>query len=98
MKYTPNPFDVISVAIPDELKYLVEKISKNIHDTWALERKLDGWRYGPKRDDDEKTNPCLVPFEALPEEEKKYDIIIAEDTIKAILFLGYKITKAETDK
>lgn len=94
MKYNPQPFDVGSIIIPDELKDLVEKITKNVHEIWALGRKTDGWKYGPKRNDDEKTNPCLVPFEALPEEEKKYDERIAKDTIKTIFFLEYQITKS----
>lgn len=95
MTYDPQPLDVTSIELPVELRHLVEQMAKNIHDIWALERKSDGWNYGSHRDDVAKTNPCLVPYDALPEQEKKYDLRIAEDTIKSILLLGYDIINTE---
>lgn len=53
----------------------------------------DGWQLGEKRDDDRKRHPSLVPYEDLPEHEKVYDRTTAMGTLKAILALGFRITK-----
>ena len=55
----------------------------------------EGWVYGEKRNDDLKTNPCLVPYEELPEEEKAYDRNTAMETLKLIVKLGYRLEKVE---
>jgi hypothetical protein len=35
------------------------------HERWMIERKLDGWRYAPARDDARHLHPQLVPWEQL---------------------------------
>ena len=77
----------------EELHELGEMIAENTHEVWSLGRVNDGWTYGPKRDDTLKQHPCLVPYPDLPESEKEYDRNTALETIKAIIALGYKITK-----
>lgn len=59
-----------------------------------MERQSEGWTYGPKRDDEKLETPDMVPYAQLPESEKQYDRIMAEDTLKLLIALGYKITKA----
>ncbi len=44
-----------------------------------------------RRNDEAKKHPCLVPYAELPESEKEYDRRMAEETIKAIVTLGYRI-------
>ena len=46
---------------------------------------------GQARDDASKKHPCLVPYADLPESEKEYDRKTADETLKAIMVLGYKI-------
>lgn len=36
--YTPQPRDTTGVELPEELKILVEQMSKNVHDVWAETR------------------------------------------------------------
>lgn len=93
--YVPEPIDTTSVKLPDELKRLMELLAKHNHDIWARQRLADGWTYGPKRDDAQKKNPDLVPYEDLPEEEKTYDRNAAEETLKAIVALGYTIQRKD---
>lgn len=93
--YKPNPIDTSMVVLPSNLLELTEKIAENVHDVWAAERIRTGWTYGPKRDDDKKQNPCLVPYCELTESEKKYDRNTALETIKMIISLGYKIVPNE---
>ena len=92
-EFIPNPVDTHSIQIPEELKSLVEEMSKNVHEVWAQTRISQGWTYGAERNDAEKKHPCLVPYEELSEEEKEYDCNTSIETIKLILKLGFKITR-----
>jgi len=91
--YTPKPIDTSKVEVPKELLDLADTLARNVHDTWALERINQGWQYGHERNDEKKLHPCLVPFEELSEDEKKYDYNTAMETIKVILGMGWKIEK-----
>ena len=91
--YNPKPIDTSGVGLPPELTALTEKIAENVHEIWAQGRIADGWTYGKKRDDVNKTTPCLVPYAELSETEKQYDRNTAIETLKLIVALGYKIEK-----
>jgi len=91
--YTPQPIDTNDVMLPVELEQLVEEMSKNVHEVWSETRISQGWTYGPERNDELKTHPCLVSYEELPEEEKEYDRNTCIGTLKLILKLGFKIIK-----
>lgn len=91
--YTPQPIDTSKVEVPKELMDLADILARNVHDTWAQERIRQGWQYGPERNDAKKLHPCLVPFEELSDDEKKYDYHTAMETIKVILGMGYGIDK-----
>ena len=43
------------------------------HGRWNVERMLDGWQYGPIRDDDKKIHDCLVDWEKLDPKVQGYD-------------------------
>ena len=87
----PAPIDTTGVELPPELTRLAEQLARNAHDVWARERMADGWTYGPARDDERKEHPCLVPYDRLPESEKKYDRSTSLETLKAICALGFRI-------
>jgi hypothetical protein len=91
--YTPNPLDTSRVRLPSSLLPLLEKLTENAHEVWAKKRIKAGWTYGPQRDDKNKTHPCLVPYNELPESEKAYDRKMAAEALKAAILLGYKISK-----
>lgn len=91
--YTPAPLDLSDVILPDGLNELTEAIAENTHEVWSKGRMDEGWSYGPKRDDQAKTHPDLLPYSALTEGEKAYDRATAISAIKLIVKLGYKIEK-----
>lgn len=91
--YKPKPMDVSNINMPQELMDLAEEMARNVHEVWAAGRIADGWTYGATRDDAEKTHPCLVPYEELPESEKEYDRKTAIGTLKFILAQGFTINK-----
>jgi hypothetical protein len=43
------------------------------HDAWSKAKVADGWTYGPTKDSEAKTHPCLVPFDQLPPEQQAKD-------------------------
>jgi hypothetical protein len=43
------------------------------HQAWSDDKIANGWKYGPVKDAELKTHPCLVPFEELPEYQQKKD-------------------------
>jgi hypothetical protein len=91
--YHPKPRDTSGVRLPKEISALTEELAKNTHENWAKQRMAEGWRHGPRRDDAKKEHPSLVPYEDLSESEKEYDRTTAMETVKAILALGYRISR-----
>lgn len=43
------------------------------HGEWLKEKEATGWKYGPIKNPETKEHPCFVPYEQLPEEQKKKD-------------------------
>ena len=93
--YNPKPIDLSDVELTDDLNELREAIAENAHEIWAVERQSKGWTWGPKRDDEKKHNPCMVPYSDLPDSEKLYDREMAMQTIKLLKKLGYDLIKRE---
>jgi len=93
MSYIPIPIDTSAISLTPDILQLTEILAKNTHDTWALQRISEGWKFGDKRDDMKKEHPDLIPYEELPESEKEYDRKTAMETLKSILALGYRIGK-----
>lgn len=92
-EYTPHPVSTSDIELPKELLPLIEEMAKNVHEVWSQNRISEGWRYGPERNDSEKTHPCLVEYEDLPESERDYDRATSQETLKLILKFGFEIRK-----
>ena len=95
MMYEPRPVDTSDVVLPQELLALQEEIAENVHEVWAAGRVAEGWTYGDVKDTEKKKTPCLVPYEELPESEKKFDRNTAFETLRLIIKLGYEIKKKD---
>jgi class 3 adenylate cyclase len=89
LNYNPKPLDTSQFKLSDDVLRLTELLAENTHDVWARERMSQGWVFGPKRDDEKRQHPCLIPYRDLPEEEKQYDRNAALETLKTVLSLGY---------
>jgi len=88
--YEPKPIDTSKVHLSSIFEDLIEKLAKNTHDTWALQRHQEGWKYGEKHG--HKTNTCLIDYEFLPESEKVGNRNTVREIMKAILACDYMIT------
>ena len=94
--YDPRPIDTSEVRLPHELDRKVEELARNNHEVWAQERREQGWRYGPERNDGRKEHPGLVPYDELSEAEKDVDRATVEQTLKAAVALGCEIRVAHS--
>lgn len=54
----------------------VETMAMVEHDRWSWEKRLNGFRYAPVRDDNSKRHNCLILYDELPELEKEKDRIL----------------------
>lgn len=45
------------------------------HNAWLKQKENDGWVYGEVKDPEAKTHPCIVPYDQLPEFQKKKDAL-----------------------
>jgi hypothetical protein len=93
--YSPKPIDTSNIKLSDDIIALSESLAKNTHDVWGAGRIAEGWTYGNARDDKNKTHPCLVPYEELPESEKEYDRATSLEILKVIVSLGYTISRGD---
>lgn len=51
---------------------------KESHEMWPESRKKEGWIYGKVKDFEKKIHPSLIPYDELPEvERRKDDLFIA---------------------
>lgn len=44
-----------------------------MHEAWCGYKRREGWVYGPEKDFEKKTHPCLVDYGQLPAEQRVKD-------------------------
>jgi hypothetical protein len=51
---------------------------RDSHENWCRDKEADGWVYGPQKDPEAKTHPCLVDYDDLPLADRmKDDLFLA---------------------
>ena len=63
------------------------------HEFWCEEKTSEGWRYGPKKDPDQKTNPNLIPWEKLTPTEQEKNKKYVRGLPKLLTRAGFQIEK-----
>lgn len=48
---------------------------EQMHKEWCDFKRAHGWTYGPEKDPEQKTHPCLVEWNELPDRQKIKDIV-----------------------
>ncbi|MFN4225305.1 MAG: RyR domain-containing protein [Hyphomonas sp.] len=46
------------------------------HEQWLAQKRADGWRHGPVKDAAAKTHPLMIPWDQLPDWERRKDTLI----------------------
>jgi ryanodine receptor 2 len=87
--------DASQVQLSAELLEVTEVLARHAHETWVRMRLDEGWTLGPRRDDDRREHPCLVPYAQLPETERETDRQMTLATLKAMRALGFEISRRE---
>jgi len=64
-------------AVAGVAKALAGVTPAELHQAWCDAKVADDWSYGPVKDGDAKTHPCLVPYDELPEEQRIKDVVFA---------------------
>jgi len=62
----------------------IELLAKMEHARWCPEKWVDGWVYGPKRDDARKVQPLLKAWDDLADKEKRIDRALAGAIVGAL--------------
>lgn len=78
----------------------VETMSMVEHDRWSWEKRLNGFSYAPKRDDNLKKHDCLIPYDELTELEKEKDRILVRmipSLLQDIGFIPYALNHQLTE-
>ena len=75
--------------VVNDLEYF-EKLSEMEHRRWMAERLMDGWSYGPKRDNRKKIHDLLVPYGQLAAEEKDKDKDMIQNIKNLVTSAGWK--------
>ena len=92
--YKPNPIPTATVNLDKDLLDLIEILAQHAHDVWAAQRISEGWSYDRKRNERSKVTPLLVPYHDLPESDKEVDRNMVIETLRAVMALGYEITRS----
>lgn len=45
------------------------------HESWLKHKDAGGWAYGPVKDPEAKTHPCMVPYDELPPGQRAKDAL-----------------------
>jgi len=61
-------------GVEHALKY-PDATPEESHQNWMADKIADGWVYGPAKDPEKKTHPCMVPYNKLPEFQRKKDAL-----------------------
>lgn len=48
------------------------------HNIWMKEKLENGWKHGHVKDENEKTHPCILPFEYLSKEQQAKDYLFRQ--------------------
>lgn len=76
----------------------VEKLAEIEHESWMEERVKAGWTYAPgPKNKALKTNPCIVAWDKLPENERNKDRDTARNIPNLMAKIGYEIYRVDSE-
>jgi hypothetical protein len=73
----------------------VERLAKSEHERWLRAKLKAGWRYGKRRDDEQRVHPCVCAWEDLPEDEKQKDRLLVLEIPAIVTSAGMTLARVE---
>lgn len=61
------------------------------HDAWVFFHQDRGWRWGETQDAEQKTHPCLIAWECLPESQRRKDELFVSTVLGMLLACGARV-------
>lgn len=68
-----EPADIRESSIAGVRNVRDGSVPRDLHDCWVEGKKYQGWVYGPVKDGEKKTHPCMVPYYDLPQHQRDKD-------------------------
>lgn len=88
-KIVPNhSFHEIEFILSEQT---IESMAKDEHERWYQDRHEHGWRYGKVKNIELKTNPSLVHWSGLPEEEREKNRQFIREIPYLLALVGLKV-------
>lgn len=72
---TPENIKNSLIAGVEALKFNPSMTPEEQHESWMRYKIEDGWKYGPVKDIEKKTHPCMIEYRYLPPEQRFKDYI-----------------------
>ena len=76
----------------------LEELAEYEHERFVKAKLADGWRHGPEKNDELKTNPTLVDWEKLPEEVRQMDRAQIRGIPQVLARAGYTVVRSLREK
>ena len=80
--------DPVKAALSDTE---IEILAVMEHDRWVIERRCEGWVYGPKRDVAQKISPYLVGWDEIDEKVREWDRNAVRNIPELLARAGFEI-------
>ncbi len=94
-----NGREFLSLAQQLELEgEMLEKLAALAHDIFCEGKTRDGWRWGPEKDEEEKTHPLLKPYAEIDEVYKEANRLNVRKIPTKLAAAGYVMVPAKGDE
>jgi hypothetical protein len=87
-------WDAESFGFSDEE---VEQMARMEHEMWMAYMHSKGWKWGEAKNEKKKTNPNLVPWEALSEAVKKENILTVRNYPSILACADFQICRLNSN-
>lgn len=81
----------IDEEIKGHLEHHIQLLAKLEHDGWMMQRIKFDWKYGDKRDDENKVHNLLIPYSKLADNEKQKDKSSIRNYHEGLKLVGFRI-------
>lgn len=89
-KLTPGELRASAIHGVEHVLAKPDVTAEQSHQNWMDYKEKDGWVYGPEKNLDKKTHPCMVPFDELPKTQQAKDTLFRSVVLAlAPVFMDY---------